>query len=466
MGASAIPPMQLESLSFTRVQQIVPVVQEPLPETITCSNSGCRNPDGRVLPRKWFVGDSRGRQTTFRTCSHCRAKDSQKKRQGRATSHANKHRIQDLENALATLTLENHQLKQENLALNSSRIGMGTIEDHIDSMMLTDVDQFTELLDDNGPCSKRKRECNPLVSNIDQLQLQPQASPSVLSNCFDNRGAEMNVGSGFTELMHYTSIGDADMVLRLIDQGHDLMAKRDNGCMALHLAVKYRQAFIVPMLLSFNDAMHNVVDSVTSDDLHILTGIRQTWVDITPLHLASLSGDVKIAQLLLDVGAVPSRTISTADGTHTQVAPLHIAASLGHVDLCILLLERGADVKACMSLPCRSGGMASPGAYNVHRMAVHLAQGVTHQVLENWARLATEHRNYQVEESWLYTKLPAWNMPNHNQFPLRFRKQAVALVLCNKKTLKEAKDDVYPLMIQMMDKHNQEFIFGKTGSAW
>merc|ERR1711865_971097 len=114
MGASAIPPMQLETLSFTRVQQIVPVVQEPLPETITCSNSGCRNPDGRVLPRKWFVGDSRGRQTTFRTCSHCRAKDSQKKRQGRATSQ------------------ENKRLKQE--MLNS--VPMSTIEEHIDSMML------------------------------------------------------------------------------------------------------------------------------------------------------------------------------------------------------------------------------------------------------------------------------------------------------------------------------------------
>merc|ERR1712166_1049816 len=96
-----VEPIVMQVEAFLRPALPEPVLV-PLPENITCTNSGCRNPDGRSLPRKWFIGDSRGRQTTFRTCSHCRAKDSQKKRQGRATSHENKHRIQDLENALAT----------------------------------------------------------------------------------------------------------------------------------------------------------------------------------------------------------------------------------------------------------------------------------------------------------------------------------------------------------------------------
>ena len=445
--------MQVEA--FLRPAQPEPVLV-PLPENITCSNSGCRNPDGRSLPRKWFIGDSRGRQTTFRTCSHCRAKDSQKKRQGRATSHENKHRIQDLENALATLTMENQRLKQE--MLNS--VPMSTIEEHIDSMMMTDVDDFTVLLDDTSQCAKRKRE----------VETRQPTGTSVLSNCFNDqcsipqlqdRLEAAGPANAFSEIMHYVSVGDAEMVIRLIDLGHDTLAKRENGCSSLHLAVKYQQKEIVPILLAATQySGTSDINSPMSDDLNMLTGLRQTWVGVTPLHLVALTGDSEIAQVLLDAGAAHNRAAFTADGTHSQVTPLHVCASFGHVELCILLLERGADLKACMSLPCGTNGMANPGAYKLHRMPLQIAQGPTQQVLANWARLAAEHRSYSMEQSWLYTRLPAWTTKTHIQFPARFRQQAIALVLCNDRTMKEARDDVFPLMIKMIDVHNQEFIFG------
>merc|ERR1711957_273740 len=411
-----VEPIVMQVEAFLRPALPEPVLV-PLPENITCTNSGCRNPDGRSLPRKWFIGDSRGRQTTFRTCSHCRAKDSQKKRQGRATSHENKHRIQDLENALATLTMENQRLKQE--MLNS--VPMSTIEEHIDSMMLTDVEDFTVLLDDTSQCAKRKRG----------VETRQPTGTSVLSNCFNDQCTIPQVqdrleaagpANAFSEIMHYVSVGDSEMVLRLIHLGHDTLAKRENGCSSLHLAVKYQQKEIVPILLAATQYSGNSdINSPMSDDLNMLTGLRQTWVGVTPLHLAALTGDS---------------------------------------ELCILLLERGADLKACMSLPCGTNGMANPGAYKLHRMPLQIAQGPTQQVLANWARLAAEHRSYSMEQSWLYTRLPAWTTKTHIQFPAKFRGQAIALVLCNDRTLKEARDDVFPLMIKMIDVHNQEFIFG------
>merc|ERR1711957_729017 len=411
-----VEPIVMQVEAFLRPALPEPVLV-PLPENITCTNSGCRNPDGRSLPRKWFIGDSRGRQTTFRTCSHCRAKDSQKKRSKLATSHENKHRIQDLENALATLTMENQRLKQE--MLNS--VPMSTIEEHIDSMMLTDVDDFTVLLDDTSQCAKRKRE----------VETRQPTGTSVLSNCFNDQCTIPQVqdrleaagpANAFSEIMRYVSVGDSEMVLRLIHLGHDTLAKRENGCSSLHLAVKYQQKEIVPILLAATQYSGNSdINSPMSDDLNMLTGLRQTWVGVTPLH---------------------------------------VCASFGHVELCILLLERGADLKACMSLPCGTNGMANPGAYKLHRMPLQIAQGPTQQVLANWARLAAEHRSYSMEQSWLYTRLPAWTTKTHIQFPAKFRGQAIALVLCNDRTLKEARDDVFPLMIKMIDVHNQEFIFG------
>jgi hypothetical protein len=125
------------------------------------------------------------------------------------------------------------------------------------------------------------------------------------------------------------------------------------------------------------------------------------------------------------------------------------------------MLECGADMKMCMSFPCGNNGMANPGAYNLYRTPLQIAQGPTQQVLANWARLASERRCYGFKESWLYARLPKWSIKTHNEFPLLFRKQAIALV-CVERTTKQARDDVFPLLIQMMDVHIHEFIFGKS----
>jgi ankyrin repeat protein len=70
--------------------------------------------------------------------------------------------------------------------------------------------------------------------------------------------------------------------------------------------------------------------------------------DSTPLHLASLKGTFKIAQLLIQHGA----DVTARDDTHST--PLHLALSKGTPDLVRLMIEHGADVNA------RDGNHSTP----------------------------------------------------------------------------------------------------------
>jgi ankyrin repeat protein len=62
----------------------------------------------------------------------------------------------------------------------------------------------------------------------------------------------------------------------------------------------------------------------------------------TPLHIAALSGDSDIAQLLLDAGADPNR-LASQNTALPHATPLHLAAHFGHSDIAQLLLDAGAD---------------------------------------------------------------------------------------------------------------------------
>jgi ankyrin repeat protein len=57
----------------------------------------------------------------------------------------------------------------------------------------------------------------------------------------------------------------------------------------------------------------------------------------TPLHLASHSGHVKMAELLIQCGA----HVGSHDSKHQT--PLHLAALKGNLDIVKLLFESGAD---------------------------------------------------------------------------------------------------------------------------
>ena len=118
-------------------------------DTLTCTNSGCRNPKGSVLPRECFMAEAHGRTITYRTCSFCRVKDSLKKRQHRAATIQNKDTLRVLECQLAELTKEHQRLKEENLRLRAASNGIAEgrprIVKQLDSLMLTDTDLNAEL---------------------------------------------------------------------------------------------------------------------------------------------------------------------------------------------------------------------------------------------------------------------------------------------------------------------------------
>lgn len=70
----------------------------------------------------------------------------------------------------------------------------------------------------------------------------------------------------------------------------------------------------------------------------------ENWCRWTPLHFAAESGQLEIAQLLLDSGARP-------DGMGLTETPLYTAMKEGHRELAILLLKAGADPNAVWPHP-------------------------------------------------------------------------------------------------------------------
>ena len=59
---------------------------------------------------------------------------------------------------------------------------------------------------------------------------------------------------------------------------------------------------------------------------------------LTPLHAAVLEDDVKIADILISLGADPN----IGEGVN-QITPLHYAVSNGNAELVILLISSSAD---------------------------------------------------------------------------------------------------------------------------
>jgi ankyrin repeat protein len=94
---------------------------------------------------------------------------------------------------------------------------------------------------------------------------------------------------------------------------------------SLHYAAHWDLHFIVEFLVIQR-----------SQDVHS----RGLNGDLTPLHLASHEGHIKVSRMLIECGAdVSART----NGGHT---PLHVALARGKVEVARMLIEHGADVTA------------------------------------------------------------------------------------------------------------------------
>ena len=96
-------------------------------------------------------------------------------------------------------------------------------------------------------------------------------------------------------------------------------------------------------------AASTVADAAQRGDLATVQALVKQGADVnaaqgdgmTALHWAALNGDMKIADVLLNAGAMPEAT--TRIGKYT---PLHLASSRGHAALVSRLLAAGTNAKA------------------------------------------------------------------------------------------------------------------------
>lgn len=334
----------------------------------------------------------------------------------------------ELERQVAALTLENNRLRQ----------GL-TLEDP-----LLDIEELCDALDELEP--ERKKACAALCTGCPAECAVPECS--VLSQCRDA------ACRGYSEVMHYTSVGDEEMVRRLISLGHEAHAARENGCTALHLAAKYNHPRLISVLLTAPGTAH--VNATMADELKLFSEGLESWLGLTPLHFAAASGRTDSGLLLLDAGAVTQCEAFTADGLHSAVTPLHLAASADHLQMSIMLLERGAQLAALAC--CPSLGMASTTVFKIKTTAVQLAAGETRRALKSWGKACAQNQVSGIQCSWEYTRLWHWDITAHREFPIAFRRQVAGLAVC----MGQSQSEVVQWIAEMMVQHNRELILGCT----
>ncbi|KAI9027045.1 ankyrin repeat-containing domain protein [Hyaloraphidium curvatum] len=128
--------------------------------------------------------------------------------------------------------------------------------------------------------------------------------------------------SGWTPLMIACSVGEEDIVKKLLEADVDPTKKTDMGTTALHYAAsKNRLEAAAALLAAPKKANVNARDNLKQ----------------TPLHRAAGRGNEKMILLLAENGA----DLDAEDGEGRT--PLHLACDEGHGGAAKALLEAGAD---------------------------------------------------------------------------------------------------------------------------
>jgi ankyrin repeat protein len=136
-----------------------------------------------------------------------------------------------------------------------------------------------------------------------------------------------DIPSGKTPVADAAMASDRETVRALLHQGVDVNASQGDGMTALHWTALYGDVEMARMLLY---AGANVKASTRLGAL-------------TPLLLASKSGQASMVSTLLDAGANPN------DATTNGTTALMLAAASGSVDSVTALLDRGASINATES---------------------------------------------------------------------------------------------------------------------
>jgi ankyrin repeat protein len=136
------------------------------------------------------------------------------------------------------------------------------------------------------------------------------------------------------------------MIRELATKGIDPNVSDSNGVRPIQYATIRLQTSAVDLLRSLGARLDNLFDAVNAGDVArvqrlLADGADLSGVDVfgTALHRAVASGQLYIANMLIDAGADLE-----AGGEPAQSHPLHLAALKNDAAMASLLIDRGAEI--------------------------------------------------------------------------------------------------------------------------
>ncbi len=187
----------------------------------------------------------------------------------------------------------------------------------------------------------------------------------LLSNltCTDEKSAQLtSYADNFTRLETAASIGCVESIRFFLKQNPKLNLHHDRS---FHTAVNFHYVDAVEELLKYDPSIINSKINLLafSDTLGIKDG--------TALHVAAVTGDEKLAEVLLKNGADIDAKNSTG------LTPLHLACEYGRIEIVYMLLNKNVNIDAIDNKKRRAIDFAIA---NGHKEIVGMLLQVSHNI--------------------------------------------------------------------------------------
>lgn len=166
-----------------------------------------------------------------------------------------------------------------------------------------------------------------------------------------NKQIDINMLIEGTTALHVAAQhGHRDIVMRLLKLKAQVDKKNNKGLLAIHIAWNNNHDEIVNDLIAHNKHYLEKAFFIAaqSKQYGLVASLIKCGIDVdirsskglSLLHLACKEDEIKLATLLLDMGASPDER----EATEASRTPFYIACQKGHINMVKLLCERGADL--------------------------------------------------------------------------------------------------------------------------
>ena len=238
--------------------------------------------------------------------------------------------------------------------------------------------------------TKRHRQRNPIAYGFNNGHKQ-------VAYFFLERGANVSAqdATGKTALHLPSQKGHVEVAQMLIERGADVSAQDRTGDTVLHLALFYGHVEVAQIECGADvSAQNRTGQTALHKALYLGRGscsdayrarrrcFSPDETGMTALYLASRSGHVEVAQMLIERGA----DVSARDETRNSRTALHEASRTGNVKVAQMLIERGADVSAQDWTGKTALHVASQAAFT----------GVAHMLIRRGADVSAQDKDGQT----------------------------------------------------------------------